>query len=364
VGEPGKKYPPLPEPAANPVGVQHIRLQNPVREHFEAFIAGNATVCQRDPPHTKGDKCEDEECTRMVELDSAKGQTVVICGAGPTLRDHAAKWCPQGDQLWGCNSAATWLAGHGHRPTHAITVDQTEHMAKEWAKPLPVEYIVATSIHPDLTQQLQEQGARWRWFHNYVGIEKPPVEYCECGHDRGDDHCAECGCTEYRGRAMVYEDWLYAQCFPPTIRAGSGLNTVTRAIDVALFMGFERIILLGADCALRARKRAPRGTVHGTPAHRKWLREQVEMHADGGHALASEATETTIEGRIDGRYWLTKADMMITAVWLVKWRRILGRKVLTIIGDTLPNALQDKDDAFLERLPAMVDVDGKPLQLI
>ena len=48
---------------------------------------------------------------------------VVICGAGPSLRDTAAKWCQQADQVWGCNSAATWLYDNGHKVTHGFTVD-------------------------------------------------------------------------------------------------------------------------------------------------------------------------------------------------------------------------------------------------
>jgi hypothetical protein len=52
--------------------------------------------------------------------------------------------------------------------------------------------------------------------------------------------------------------------------------------------------------------------------------------------------------------------MLITAVHLERLRRELGRKKLRIIGDTLPNALQDKDEAFLKRLPHFVDGDGEP----
>ena len=95
---------------------------------------------------------------------------------------------------------------------------------------------------------------------------------------------------------MDYEDWLYIQLYPSTVRAGSGLNSVTRAIDVALFMGFARIIVLGADCALRVSQPLPSGVVAGTPAFRRWLEESVEMHADGGSAVASGATETTCGG--------------------------------------------------------------------
>ena len=74
-------------------------------------------------------------CERVVETGSAQGQHIVICGAGPSLREHAAEWCPQGDQVWGCNSAATYLQNNGHRITHGFTIDQTSHMLAEWLDP-------------------------------------------------------------------------------------------------------------------------------------------------------------------------------------------------------------------------------------
>jgi hypothetical protein len=331
---------------------QHIVLKNPVREHFKAFICGNATICER-----------------VVQAGSAEGQTLILCGAGPTLRDHAEQWCPRGDQVWGCNSAMTWLHTQGYPVTHGFTIDQTPHMLEEWATVPDIEYLLASTVHPHLVQLLQGAQRSIAFFHNYVGIDARPVEYCACGHDHARvadgmaPTCAHCPCTAYEPRRMDYEDWLYIQLYPPTVRAGSGLNSVTRAIDVALFMGFARIIVLGADCALRVSRPLPRGVMAGTPAFRRWLEESVEMHVDGGNAVASGATETTIDGVIDGRYWLTKPDMMITAVWLERWRRKLGRR-LTLIGDTLPKALRGKPEAYLDRLPAMVDTQGNPLRLI
>jgi hypothetical protein len=85
------------------------------------------------------------------------------------------------------------------------------------------------------------------------------------------------------------------------------------------------------------------------------------MHADGGHALTSGATSTTMGGEIDGRYWETKPDMLITAVWMAQMKQALPDRI-DLIGDTLPNALVDKDQAFLDRLPALTGSDGKPVR--
>ena len=298
-----------------------IRLENPVTKHFEAFIFGNAT-----------------KCDHVVEIDSAKGQHLILCGAGPSLRDEADEWCPQGDQIWGCNSALTWLVDNGHNPTQGFCVDQTPAMVNEWASAPDVEYIIASTAHPHLVEHLEKHERRITFFHNYVGIDKRPVEY--------------------EGMTLPFEDWMYAALYPATIKAGSGLNAVTRAIDVASFMGFTQITVLGADCALRVDY--PFEGVHGSPDHLKWLKEHTEMHADGGNALASNATPVTLGGEIDGRWWESKPDMIVSAVWLVRMGRALGDG-FQLIGDTLPNALKDKSDKFLDRLPALVGHDGKPI---
>lgn len=329
---------------------QEIRLQNPVAEHFSAFIFGNATMCDR-----------------VVQQNSAEGQHLVLCGAGPSLKEHADEWCPKGDQVWGCNSAVTYLAANGYKPTHGFTVDQTPQMLEEWASAPPVEYLLASSVHPHLTEYLTAKGRGITFFHNYVGLKGAPVSYSMClaegCNGTGDTDataCAKCGGTELRSATASYEDWFYSAMYPPTIRAGSGLNAVNRAIDVALFMGFAKITVLGADCALTVKRPKPDNAPMGSPAHLAWLREHVVMHADGGHALASGATPVTMEGTIDGRLWLTKPDMCISAVWLEKARQAYPDHI-EIIGDTLPNALRGKSDAFLKKLPSLVDARGKPI---
>lgn len=307
------------------VGPGMIQLTNPEVHNFKAFIIGNAT-----------------KCDRVVEQNAAEGQTLVICGAGPSLRHHAAKWCAKGDQVWACNSALPYLVREGHKVTHGFTVDQTPHMCAEWHTTPDVEYLIASTVHPHLVALLAARGRSFTFFHNYVGIQERPVQWPD---ENGVLQGAE------------FEDWMYLTFYPPTIRAGSGLNAVTRAIDVAEFMGFRKIVVLGADCAIEVTRPMPRGVRAGSPEHVRWLKEATIMHADGSNAISSGATPMTMHGVIDGRHWETKPDMVITATWLVKMRRRMGNR-LTLIGDTLPNALRNKSDEFLERMPALVTGDG------
>jgi len=352
-----------------------VQLCNPVAEHYETWIVGNSVAWQVRAmveledfmtPDDYAELCAEFDRFRpsvafgesrmfhdtvepfardryMVVEGSAAGQHLVLCGAGPSLAEHAAEWCPQGDQVWGCNSAVTWLAEHGHRVTHGFTVDQTPQMCTEWFNAPDVEYLVASTVHPHLTDLLTAKSRPWRLFHNFVGIRKPPVAWDDASGQK---------------TIMAYEDWLYALLYPTCVRAGSGLSSVTRALDVAAYMGFGRITVLGADCSIRVQGEPRHDLTFNSPEHLAWLREHTTMHANGGHALASEASPLTFGGVIDGRYWMTKADLVISARWLVHMARASQGKI-TLIGDTLPNALIDKPNAFLDRLPNFVDAQGR-----
>jgi hypothetical protein len=338
---------------------QKIELRSPQAANYGPFIVGNAQFCDR-----------------VAEPDSAKGQHLVLCGAGPSLAENAAEYCPTADQVWGCNSAMTWLHDHGHKVTHGFAIDQNPEMVAEWASAPDVDYLIASSVHPHLTQYLLSKGRRLTFFHNFVGIKQRPVAYAYCHACDGTGPfdvaaCPKCGNTELERQHTSYEDWLYCSLYPGTIRAGSGLNAVTRALDVARFMGFEKITVLGADCSLRVTSRPPDAPA-GSEEHMRWLREETVMHADGGSALASNATPVTLGGEIDagtpdetvrpghGRWWETKPDLMISAIWLVQ----MARKVpgLTLVGDTLPNALKGKSASFLSKLPNMVDSAGNAIE--
>ncbi len=314
-------------PKAKPDSGQTIQLANPVSNHFATFIFGNATMCDR-----------------VAVEGSASGQHIVICGAGPSLAEHIAEYAPRADQLWGCNSAMPWLMKQGYPVTHGFCIDQTTAMLTEWGSAPDVEYLLASTVHPHLTEYLLGKRRRLTFFHNFVGIPGPDVAM--------DD-----------GRVMPYEDWLYSSLYPGTVRVGSGLNAVTRAIEVARWMGAARVTVLGADCAIRVTRPLDPDVVRGSPEHMAWLREHTIMHADGGNALASGATPITFGGEIDGRHWETKPDLMISAVTL---RQLADAEpdFLHLIGDTLPNALKGKSEEFMARLPKLVDREGEAIPLV
>lgn len=351
-----------------------IQLMNPQRGLFPAFIAGNKIVHVTALATRNGEASATvaEAAQRplppevVVREGEGRGKHLVICGAGPSLVETAPDWCDRDDvdHVWGVNSALPWLIEHGHRVTHGITVDQQPQMCTEWATTPDVEYLLATTVHPHLTELLIGEGRRIRWFHNFVGLQGEPVGYAVCracrtvsGH--GTTECPECHCVDLDDNTMSFEQWMYSSLYPPTVVTGGGLTSGTRAIDLARFMGYDRITVLGQDCAMRTSGPIPAGLDKGSPEHLQWLRENTVMHADGGHALASGATAVTMGAEIDGRWWESKPDMLISAVWLVKLARHDPR--VRLIGDTLPAALLDKDDEWLDRMPTMTDGEGNAI---
>lgn len=312
-----------------PKGAGEVTLFNPVAQHFESFIFGNATMCEK-----------------VVELGTSVGKTLAICGAGPSLRENLGV-LDECDEVWGVNSAAMWLHEHGHKVTHAFTIDQTPTQLKEWVSaPADLKYMLASTCHVHLTEYLAELGRDVTFFHSFVGVKKPPVQW--------EDESGKV-------RTEPYEIWLYMTLYDGTVQAGNGLNGVPRAVDVAMYQGFERIILLGADCAMRTDgKRLPPEIEAGSAEQYAWLAENTVFHVDGGSAVVNGQSPMTFVGEIDGRLWTTKPDLAITAVQIAKW---IQDGTVECIGDTFPNAIKDKDDAFFDRLPKLNNERGEPIAL-
>lgn len=300
--------------------VTSCQLSMPGREGFYDHITANAKLG-----------------ARVVRQHSHAGQSVVICGAGPSLADHAAQ-LPHANHVWACNSALPYLKGRKVRVTHGVSIDQGEAMLapEEWAETFNVHYLLASCVHPSLTKHLKAKGRSFTWFHSYLGIPDPEGWVCPPTHS---------------GEPISYEMYLYQTLYAPSVQVGYGLNSVPRAVCLAIFMGFSSITVYGADCAC-----APDGPPMPPLAHPDypaWL-NGLRMYADGrnagcyGRSVMAEAPP----GSIDHRRWHTRADMLVSARHLLELQKAYPDRI-TFVGDTLLNALQGKDDAFWARMPAL-----------
>ena len=226
-----------------------------------------------------------------VAEGTCKGRTLALCGAGPSLRDQRVNGV---DHVFACNSALTYLYEQGQRVDAGVAIDSTDVMLREWADPPPVHYFLASSVDPALVRHLQAHDRPVIFFHSYVGF---PDE-------------------------LNY----YNQKWPPSVMVGRGYNVVERFIHVAEWMGYDRIDVYGADQAYA---------------------ENDITHANGEVATEAYITPMIMSGEIDGRVWRTRPDMLMAAVSLVRAVRKYDGKV-RLMGDTLPVALLNKDDAFLD----------------
>ena len=294
--------------ARGPGGRQEIRLKTESSENVSGFIVANSLcpICSRPTPgndvlaNMTPEPCE---CGTLpgrhpvLTANEYEGQELVICGAGPSLSNFKPFLQKFKGEIWGANRALNYLHEWGVTKAKGVAIDPGTAMFGEvWVDPPPTEYYLATSVNPGLVWHLEARGHPIRYFHSLRG---------------GDD-----------------EPYLYRLLYPDTALAGRGLNVVNRALDLALYMGFKKVYLAGADNALGS---------------------DGAMYADGGEM---DAADVWLQGEVDGKKFRTKADMLQSATDLVRAKRdfkLAGKRVV-FLGKTLPAALDGKSDAYLSRV--------------
>jgi hypothetical protein len=263
-----------------------IELHSPVQDELEGYVTENRNTVP----------------LKVVEPNTHVGQVLALCGAGPSLAEHLPKGA---DHIWACNSALPYLIERGVAVTAGVAIDQTIMTVREWANPPAVPYLLASSVDPELVRHLHKHGCTdLTFFHNYVGF----------GHTVGVE------------TTQQYEWSVYNETWPPTVMVGQGATVVTRMIHVALWMGFERIDVYGADCAFGP------GDV---------------THANGTKATDAYVNPIYMEGETNGRVYRTRPDMLMCAVDLAKLVKSSDGRV-RLIGDTLPVQLQAKPLDYLD----------------
>ena len=276
---------------------QSIVLQTEPAKHIPGFIFANS-FCRACgcAPRPLGCECAEPSHIPVFPWDaedSKRGESLLICGAGPSLSGVGDALDGHDGDVWACNSALNYMVEHGHRVTHGLAIDASTRMFGEvWTDPPDVEYILATTVNPGLTAHILNAGRPVTFFHSM--------------------------------RCVDDEVELYGLLYPKTALTGHGLNVVNRALDLAGWLGYD-VKIIGADSALGS---------------------DSSMYAGG---RAKRDADWGLVGEIDGRRWQTKPDMLMSAVELVRHRSRLGHDRVEFLGDVLPRALQDKPEEFLNR---------------
>lgn len=291
----------------------------------------DTAICQLSMPNQSGlyDQviANHRGATAMLTLNARAGQTIVICGAGPSLRDAVL---PDADEVWACNSALNFLMARGERVTHGVTIDQGRAMLDgwEWGRSYPVGYYLASSVHPDLVAKLRADGRALTFFHSFLGVPAP------------EDWAPREG---FGG----YEDWLYRKLYPASCCVGQGLNTVPRAVCLALALGAASIEVYGADCAC-APDGEPVPCLPGEPGYAEWL-DSLVMYADGRTPRWYGDETPMAEAELGGHRWHSRPDMVVSAMHMLELQRVYPGRI-TYHGDTMIEALRGVDP---RRLPAL-----------
>lgn len=276
---------------------QEIILRTEPQENIPGFIYANALcrTCSKPvihaPPEVEVCACENPTNHPVIPPDTKQGQHLIICGAGPSLSRLRSVVERHSGDVWGCNRALNILHDWGV-PAVGVAIDPSTRMfGTVWKDAPQTTYYLATSVNPGLVWHLETNPIRF--FHSLRGAED--------------------------------ELKLYRMLYPHTCLAGNGLNVVNRAVDLAEYMGYSTISLVGADNALG----------HGDA-----------MYANGAQA---DSDDVVLEGKIGKRVWRTRTDMLMSAVSLVLKQRAMKSQRLVFLGDTLPKALQKKPRSFLDR---------------
>jgi hypothetical protein len=283
---------------------QTIILQTVPGDQIPPHIILNARCRNCDRLHTYAElpeeayyacQCEEPDQVPVFgTLNEFDGDTVAICGAGPSLND-AYRVIRKATHVWGCNRAANFLESRKWKLTHAVGIDAGTAMYEDcWATPpkVSIEYILASNVHPRLVDELLTAGQRVRFFHSIRGGIDEEVQW-------------------------------YTNFFPPCPIVGQGLNVVNRAVELAMFLGYKRVYVCGADNALG---------------------DSDTMYADG----SSRDGQVILNGEVHGRKWRTTPDMLMSATNLARMKWAYGGR-LELVGNTLPRALSLTDDKFLDK---------------
>jgi Protein of unknown function DUF115 len=221
----------------------------------------------------------------------------VIVGLGPSLRrgrvvDRIARFARQGWHVFAIKEAARLLAEAGVAVHYAVNMDPGVQEAGRTPILPGVTYCVASSCHPALFRHLHQGNARVWLFHSACG--------------------------------WPGEVTLYRRLFAAADVMVGGYTVVNRALSLARYMGFPRLALAGADFGWRG---------------------ESGYYAPGVAAKPLADGMLSDHGKVDGRPWFTRPDLLASAAHVA---RLIKAGEVRVIGDSLAAALARRDAAFID----------------
>ncbi len=249
----------------------------------------------------------------MVERDIHKdARGVVICGLGhsletPSVLNKVRAAVKKGWTVIGIKDAITYLREKNIKVTYSVAMDPKADQIAKTPLYQDVIYCMASSCHPVLFKYVMDGGCEVRMFHSACGaketfmtpgfvIELTDKQSCvfasqiEMRTDDGFDFGPVCV-------AQRDEVGIYQEHYTNHLTVQGGFTVANRAFGLAELMGFPKIALAGCDFG--------------------W-REGRSYYPDYAPHKPLDELFLNDHGRIDGKPWIGRADMIASAVEVAK----------------------------------------------
>lgn len=242
----------------------------------------------------------------MVEQATVPQGPALVVGKGPSLEEPAT-WAQvlraaEGATVFAVKDNAAWLRERGLQPRYVVNGDQRPDLAERIPADPSLVYLLASCCHPALYDRLLGAGCEVRVFHfacgaRWMGLREKDLY-----------------------RALYDCDWV----------AEHGSTIVNRAVPLLYRMGHYPVTLAGADFG--ARDLAGGYYAAGMPGR------LVDP-------LTTDAFVVQDGGRLDGRTWYSRPDLIVSARAVA---HMIRGGFVTVLGDSLANALARVDEAAMD----------------
>ena len=206
----------------------------------------------------------------MVEKDSHKGQRALICSTGPSIMDKKilkkVKKLSKNHVVFGLKETIPYLKEHKVNVKYTVSMDPGggRQVARTPIDP-DVTYCLASSCNPQLYDHVLDGGCEIQVFHSACGESAPDYEagMLVQAHATENVYGMAKGVFELKTLddgfefcplipTLITEIELYGRLFDGKADVMCGGFTVTnRALALAKYMGFSRVVMAGTDFGWR-----------------------------------------------------------------------------------------------------------------
>lgn len=328
----------IPAPIPLPYHLRHLSIHNapPPQQHADSHPSGkkkkikfvNPNIDNYDRNIRNAARLQKEKGYRNIRSGELNGRTAIVAGSGNSLRDPKVitklrKLVKKKKAVvFACKQAIKILydlgihvdygvtmdpGGHIARPEKIYKAPGTKHIVASSSDPLLFDYLSSGKKFPEWVAGLSEQEKSCLYkksFHEFM----TKMDYSKLKEELSPEILIFHSATGYhKDNDTKNEVYLYESLFEDGHVMGGGYNVVNRALAAAMFMGCKEIYLAGNDSG--------------------W-RDGESFYADG--TRNREGIDMNDNGRIDGRTWHTRPDMLASALAMAKLPRIKDKCIKEI----------------------------------